>query len=291
MDSIGDYFKETREKKGLSLEQISSQTRIPEYHLQALEAEDFANLPAKVFTKGFVRSYAKVLELDEEEVLQRFLQSSSSFYDHQQPDAPQPHMQVTLEAPPSQGPNWGLVIGIIVVLGAFAVWFGFPEKQDAQITGSEAEAPSVIEEVEEHIPVVDETNEPVGVNKPVEVVPTTPPIAEPLPQKTLPTAPTQMAPQPTPPVPPRPSTVESPAEEIHTLEIEATQLTWVVVKSDTQAPNEALLQPGQRMTWKANNQFMLTLGNAAGVLVRLNGVSQGPFGKAGQVVRDIRLRP
>ena len=80
-------------------------------------------------------------------------------------------------------------------------------------------------------------------------------------------------------------------DQPHTLEIEATQLTWVVVKSDEQTPNEALLQPGQRITWKAETQFQVTLGNAGGVNIRLNGQSQGPFGKPGQVVRNIRLRP
>ena len=96
--------------------------------------------------------------------------------------------------------------------------------------------------------------------------------------------------EPSPPAPPKPST-ENTANRSHSLEIEATQLTWVVVKSDEQDPNEALLQPGQRNTWKANKQFVLTLGNAAGVVIRLNGQPQGPFGKPGQVVRDIRLRP
>ncbi|MCA9501308.1 MAG: DUF4115 domain-containing protein, partial [Nitrospira sp.] len=48
---------------------------------------------------------------------------------------------------------------------------------------------------------------------------------------------------------------------------------------------------GQKSTWKANSQYLLTLGNAAGVVIRLNGELQGPFGKPGQVVRDIRLKP
>jgi hypothetical protein len=74
------------------------------------------------------------------------------------------------------------------------------------------------------------------------------------------------------------------------LEIKATQLTWVVVRSDDQDPHEALLQPGQRITWKAKKQYLLTLGNAAGVVIRLNGESRGPFGKPGQFVRDILLK-
>jgi hypothetical protein len=68
-------------------------------------------------------------------------------------------------------------------------------------------------------------------------------------------------------------------------------LTWVVVQSDDEAPHEALLQPGQRIIWKAKKKYLLTLGNAAGVVIRLNGETKGPFGKPGQVVRDILLKP
>jgi len=115
----------------------------------------------------------------------------------------------------------------------------------------------------------------------------------PIPGPALPT----LQPTPAPPVEPIPPKAPiSPREDAtadgsHILEIEAKQLTWVVVQSDQQAPNEALLQPGQRITWKANKQFLITLGNAAGVVIRLNGQTQGPFGKPGQVVRDIRLKP
>lgn len=293
MDPLGDYLKQAREKKGVSFEQISSQTRIQEYHLQALESEDFAKLPAKVFAKGFVRSYAKALGLDEEEVLQRFLQTSATFYDQQEPDAPEPHVQVTLEAPPRQGPNWSLVLGIIVIIAAIAIWFGLPKKQTSQIDPPDPETSSPIKPIEEPIlPIADsqKSDEPI---KSTDSAPTPPPPPAPKPVSTqpLPKPDVPTSAESTPPPSPTKPANHSTAEGSHTLEIEATQLTWVVVKSDEQAPNEALLQPGQRITWKADTQFQVTLGNAAGVVIRLNGQSQGPFGKPGQVIRDIRLRP
>ena len=293
MDYLGDYLKQAREKKRVSLEQISSQTKIPEYHLQALESEDFANLPAKVFAKGFVRSYAKALGLDEEEVLQRFLQTSATFYDQQEPEASQPHVQVTLEAPPRQGPNWSLVLGILVIIAIITVWYGFPKKQEIQTPLPETEAPQAIEPINEPIlPIADsqKSAEPITATD-SGPTPPTPPAPKPAPTQPLPVPEVPTSAEPTPPPPsPKPRN-HSTADGSHTLEIEATQLTWVVVKSDQQAPNEALLQPGQRVTWKADTQFQVTLGNAGGVIIRLNGQSQGPFGKPGQVVRDIRLRP
>ena len=46
----------------------------------------------------------------------------------------------------------------------------------------------------------------------------------------------------------------------------------------------------ERTTWKAKKQFTLTLGNAGGVRVWLNGESRGPFGKQGQIVREVVIR-
>ncbi len=291
MEPLGEYLKQARKKKKLSLEQIASQTRIQEPHLQALESEDFANLPAKVFAKGFVRSYAKALGLDEEDAIQCFLETSGTFYEQHQPEQPQPYVQVKLEAAPRQSMNWNLVVVVLVVIVAGAVWYGLPKQQDTPIDLSEPEISSSVETIQEPIPPAADLQESIAPATPVDPVPTPP--SSPISVPALPTP----NPIKTPPVESNPPTfpvtpaVEITADESHTLEIEATQLTWVVVQSDKQAPNEALLQPGQRNTWKADNQFLLTLGNAAGVVIRLNGETQGPFGNPGQGVRNIRLRP
>ena len=290
MEPLGEYLKQAREKKRLSLEQIASQTRIQEHHLQALESEDFANLPAKVFAKGFVRSYAKALGLDEEEALQCFLETSGTFYDQSQPEESQTHVQVKLESAPRQSINWNLVVGALVVIAAVAVWYGLPKQQETPIALSKPEISSPVETTQEPIAPLSDPQESLVPIKPVESVPQSTPPAPVPPQPTpKPIPPTSV--EPIPPTPPTQPAEDTTADGFHTLEIEATQLTWVVVQSDKQAPNEALLQPGQRTTWKANKQFLLTLGNAAGVVIRLNGESQGPFGKPGQVVRNIRLRP
>jgi cytoskeleton protein RodZ len=291
MEPFGEYLKKAREKKKLSLEQIASQTRIQETHLRALESEDFANLPAKVFAKGFVRSYAKALDLDEEETLQRFLETSGSFYEQIQPEQPQPHAQVKLEAAPRSRMNWNLVVAVLVVIAVGAVWYGLPKQQETPIALPEPEISSPAETSQESIPPLSDPQESIAPVTPVDSVPTPP--SSPISVPALPTPKPIIPPpvEPIPPTAPAQPAIEITADGSHTLEIEATQLTWVVVQSDKQAPNEALLQPGQRITWKANKQFLVTLGNAAGVVIRLNGETKGPFGKPGQVVRNIRLRP
>ena len=64
MAGLGDTLRETRQRRGLSLGEIESATRIRKKYLEALEAEDFEALPAPVYVKGFLRTYARYLGLD-----------------------------------------------------------------------------------------------------------------------------------------------------------------------------------------------------------------------------------
>ncbi|MFQ5992214.1 MAG: helix-turn-helix domain-containing protein, partial [Nitrospiraceae bacterium] len=80
-ESLGDFFKQVRETKGLTLEEVALKTRIQPDYLRALEDENFAKLPDQVFAKGFVRTYARSLGLDEDDALNRFGESAGAFYD------------------------------------------------------------------------------------------------------------------------------------------------------------------------------------------------------------------
>ena len=62
--SVGERLQQAREAKGLSLEDVASQTRIPIRHLQHIEREEWDALPAPTYCVGFVRSYANAVGLD-----------------------------------------------------------------------------------------------------------------------------------------------------------------------------------------------------------------------------------
>ena len=74
------------------------------------------------------------------------------------------------------------------------------------------------------------------------------------------------------------------------LDLAATELSWIVVQVDSGSPQEALLRPGEKAQWKAQDQFTVTLGNAGGVRAELNGKPQKPFGPSGKVVRDVVIK-
>lgn len=69
IQTIGKLLKEEREKKNLSLRQISNQTKIRVEYLQALEEGNYSIFPSEVYIKGFLKNYAKFLKIDKEKAL------------------------------------------------------------------------------------------------------------------------------------------------------------------------------------------------------------------------------
>jgi cytoskeletal protein RodZ len=71
--AFGEKLRQQRELRGLSLEAISTTTKISTRMLRAIEAEHFDQLPGGVFNKGFVRAYARQVGLDEDEAVADYL--------------------------------------------------------------------------------------------------------------------------------------------------------------------------------------------------------------------------
>jgi cytoskeletal protein RodZ len=70
--SFGRYLQAIRLEKKISLEKISAQTRIGIANLTLIEQEDYENLPAEVFVKGFLRSFANAIGADGDEAVRRY---------------------------------------------------------------------------------------------------------------------------------------------------------------------------------------------------------------------------
>jgi len=73
--ALGEKFRQERERRGFSLDDVSNVTKISPRMLQAIEEEHFDQLPGGVFNKGFVRAYAKHLGLNDEEAVSEYLES------------------------------------------------------------------------------------------------------------------------------------------------------------------------------------------------------------------------
>lgn len=72
IENFGSYLKHERELRGVPLEEISATTKIHIRFLQALEDNQFDKLPGEVFVKGYIRSFAKAIGFNEDEMLNAY---------------------------------------------------------------------------------------------------------------------------------------------------------------------------------------------------------------------------
>src|SRR5258705_9170594 len=73
MDDFGGKLRQARERRGISLRQIASSTKIAAAALDALGKNDISKLPGGIFSRAFVRSYAVEVGLDPDETIKEFL--------------------------------------------------------------------------------------------------------------------------------------------------------------------------------------------------------------------------
>src|SRR5262249_47362941 len=148
MPSFGVRLKEEREQRGITLEEISSSTKIGTRFLSAIEDEHFEQLPGGIFNKGFVRAYARYLGLDEEETIAEYLAASGNLPAEKEKksepgsDAP---LEIHTEAERS-GLPWGSLGALILLFAVgFATWGAFHRRgAKPPIASAAASAPQPV---------------------------------------------------------------------------------------------------------------------------------------------------
>ncbi|MFW5877317.1 MAG: helix-turn-helix domain-containing protein [Myxococcota bacterium] len=125
--SIGAFLRHERQVRQVSIEELSQTTRIPLRQLHLVEQDRFDELPGEVFARGFIKSYARALGLDEAPLLERFCQGRS------EAEAPAP---ITAITPPERGRRFGIAIALVVLLILFTLALSIvlrPRHRDAPV--------------------------------------------------------------------------------------------------------------------------------------------------------------
>lgn len=108
--SVGAQLKAAREARGLSIEDVAAQTRIPTRHLASLEDSDWDRLPAPTYTMGFAKSYAGVVGLDRNDIGEQLRYELGSWV------SPYAQPEVFEPADPKRAmPRWLVVLGLAAV--------------------------------------------------------------------------------------------------------------------------------------------------------------------------------
>jgi cytoskeletal protein RodZ len=251
MPTLGEELKRLRETRGLSLREVSDATHIGSRFLQAIESDNYSILPGGIFNRGFVRSYARYVGLDEEQALVLYNQQLEA----QGGEAPR------MTAPSWDGIDeevsspWGTIALIVIILlllsaGVYTAYRWFKgEDATSQIVGTSP------------VPAVTASSSPEANNSPV---PTPSDSASPTPTPEV--SPT-ISPSPSPTVSPAPPLTGNLMVKIQIGENQC----WLKVKSDANPAAEGTLNPGDVREFSASEKMILSFGNAVGITATLNG--------------------
>lgn len=260
--SVGQYLRQERERRNISLESISRATRISLSKLEALEKDDFEAFSAQVFVRGFLRSYAAQIGVDAQKVLHLY---------EAQTDQALPE-RIGKTSPPRKEKSATQYVLLMLVVFLLAVGIAFTffyEKPPVPPPAPPLPLPQVSAPPQPPAP------------------PPAPPAQETQAQDSAQAArgPAPAPAKETPALPPAAGQQEAQTEKRHVLKVKAVEPTWMKVKADDQPAVEVLLKPPEGKTWTARRQFHILLGNAGGVELSFDGVVQKPAGKSGEVVR------
>lgn len=117
---VGDLLRAAREAQGLSIEEIAGRTRVPSRHLATIEAGDLSRLPAAPYSAGFIKSYARVVGLNEAELSRAFRDELAAYGDERADSMPFAPADPSRVAP--RGLAWVAAIVAVALVIGYLVW-------------------------------------------------------------------------------------------------------------------------------------------------------------------------
>src|SRR5262245_46658980 len=250
---LGEHLRALRSRAGGSLGDMAVETRVGERYLRELESGARDELPAPVFVKGFIKAYCAYLGVPADEAL--------ALYDRER-GVPAPGVSRASRALPGKG--WAghplaISTALVVIFGAGLI---------ALRLGSQ--------------PVPTRSSEPVAASRAPD------PAARDI-------APSAAASQVIPAVAATSTSSEpapiasTAAPETQKLVVRAMEPTWIRVQMGEGRVVEELLAAGARREWTSDRRFVLTIGNAGGIEIALNGRPLPSLGARGAVIHRLSL--
>lgn len=249
-------LKALREVRDLTINDIFLKTRISIANLEAIENGEFHLLPAPVYARKFIESYAKALGIDATDILahyQRHLDETTVVPE----EVTVATTEIDFDRKPFKRFLLYAVFVVAVSVAAFAIYAFFSENDilgtiQRNMTGAE----------------------------PKKVVPQPGAAVKEVPPQVTP----DVAQTPPPVVVVQDGTAQNPDNANLDLLIEATENTWLKITEDRNPPSQTILKAGEKLSRTAREFFIVDVGNAAGVNITFRGKSLGNLGQRGQVV-------
>jgi cytoskeletal protein RodZ len=144
MATVGQYLRELREQRKMSVEEVSRATRVPIASVERIETDRFDELPGEVFVRGFLKAYARALAVPADDVLARYTASRRVAW-----VTPLP---ISAPSKPARGRRLGVAVALVLLLILFTLALSIvlkPRGDDmpqelSQLGAARAAAPHVI---------------------------------------------------------------------------------------------------------------------------------------------------
>ncbi len=292
---VGAGLRSVRERLGWKLPEVAEGLRIRLPYLEAIERGDLGALPGPAYQTGFIRTYAQSLGLDPEEILRRFRDAGSM--------GELPPAELKFLAPvPDRGVPAGAValLGVVLLLAGYGLWYLHTEKERRMA----AAVPSVPVQL---APLAVPPKPPAPAAMPTPAASpaatspaATSPAATPAPAVAAAAPAVAVAPvvpAPTPAAQPTSTPTAQPAATpVATPDngqvILATADTWVEVSDTTgNILFSKVLHAGESWPVPDEAGLTMTVGNAGGTEIAINGKAGAPLGAVGAVLHNYALTP
>jgi cytoskeleton protein RodZ len=263
---VGAMLREARERRGLSLRQISNATKIAMMTLEALERNDIARLPGGIFSRSFVRAYALEVGLDPEVMIEQFIgQFPQDSVTAGHPTSSQIEDHEAVESDRRTASTLLRLVAISIPIAAVVVYFGTAGRRAGSPQGAVGSQQSTVGSQESAVGSQQST---VGSQKSVVGG-----------QQSAPAAAAAVeAPAPSP------EPVAAVPADRFVVQVTAARQSWISAIVDGSRAAQREFKPGEEASFEVRKEIVLTAGDAGGVSVTFNGLPTRPLGGNGQVV-------
>jgi cytoskeletal protein RodZ len=289
--SFGAQLKQERERKGVTLEDISLTTKIGTRMLRALEEEHFDQLPGGIFNKGFIRAYARCVGMDEEQAIADYLVATGaipSVKKSENDQAPILEPPSREENPATAGLPWGTfaVVLLIVALG-FAAWGFYSRESEKEVSDSPPPAQNATAANPPSTSPLAAAEQSQPEKKPAESVDSSASTSKPIEPPVATTAASQLTPSPAVGTPASTSTASEPRPAVPAnaplqLLIKAREDSWLSISVDGETVTRALLTAPALKSVRAEKEIVVKAGNVGALDFEFNGKklpTQGDYGE------------
>ena len=292
--SFGEKLRKEREQRKITLDDISSTTKISTRMLRALEDEHFDELPGGVFNKGFVRAYARHIGLDEEQAITDYLDATN-----QNPSGATPASVPEISAVAAQAAQmerlrslnhngaarvpWEVLAALLLLVAIVLVFWSY-RKRGASVARPEPTSQKESVSPPSSVAVGVTPASGSSATPAPDSAPSASRLSSGTPEAIASPAPVNNAAETSQ----LPASAGPPASLVagsraFTLVIRAAEDSWLSIATDAKSPAEETLIAGQQQSIPADRQIVIKAGNVGGLVFVLNGKQLPPQGDFGEV--------